>query len=31
VPGDVPLIRHRSFRAPHHTILQVGIVGGDAG
>ena len=29
--GDVVLIRHQSFRTPHHTILQAGIVGGGAG
>jgi magnesium chelatase family protein len=28
VPGDVPLIRHRSFRTPHHTISHAGLVGG---
>ena len=28
VPGDVPLIRHRPFPAPHHTISPAGLVGG---
>jgi magnesium chelatase family protein len=28
LPGDVLLIRHRPFRAPHHTILHAGLVGG---
>jgi len=28
LPGDVPLIRHRHFRAPHETISQAGLVGG---
>ena len=28
LPGDVPLIRHRHFRTPHHTISQAGLVGG---
>ncbi|GCE02882.1 YifB family Mg chelatase-like AAA ATPase [Dictyobacter aurantiacus] len=26
--SDVPLIRQRSFRAPHHTISHAGLVGG---
>ncbi len=26
--GDAPLIRHRPFRAPHHTISHAGLVGG---
>jgi hypothetical protein len=24
-PGDMPLIRHRPFRAPHHTISHTGL------
>jgi magnesium chelatase family protein len=28
LPGDVPLIQHRPFRAPHHTISHAGLVGG---
>ena len=28
LPGDVPLIHHRPFRAPHHTISHAGLVGG---
>ena len=28
LPSDTPLIRHRPFRAPHHTISQPGLVGG---
>jgi len=28
LPSDVPLITHRPFRAPHHTISHAGLVGG---
>jgi len=28
LPADVPLIQHRPFRAPHHTISHAGLVGG---
>ena len=28
LPSDMPLIRQRPFRAPHHTISQAGLVGG---
>jgi magnesium chelatase family protein len=28
LPADTPLIRHRPFRAPHHTISYAGLVGG---
>ena len=28
LPKDVPLIRTRPFRAPHHTISNAGLVGG---
>jgi magnesium chelatase family protein len=28
LPPDTPLIRHRPFRAPHHTIRYAGLVGG---
>ncbi len=28
LPGDVPLITQRPFRAPHHTISHAGLVGG---
>jgi magnesium chelatase family protein len=28
LPPDTPLIRARPFRAPHHTISHVGLIGG---
>jgi len=28
LPPDLPLIRHRPYRAPHHTISHAGLVGG---
>ncbi|MFW5691163.1 MAG: YifB family Mg chelatase-like AAA ATPase [Chloroflexota bacterium] len=28
LPSDAPLIRHRPFQAPHHTISSAGLVGG---
>ncbi len=28
LPPDTPLITHRPFRAPHHTISHAGLVGG---
>jgi magnesium chelatase family protein len=28
LPEDIPLIRNRPFRAPHHTISHAGLVGG---
>jgi magnesium chelatase family protein len=28
LPSDTPLLQHRPFRAPHHTISHAGLVGG---
>ena len=28
LPPETPLIQHRPFRAPHHTISHAGLVGG---
>ena len=28
LPKDMPMVRHRPFRAPHHTISHAGLVGG---
>lgn len=28
LPSDTPLLHHRPFRAPHHTISHAGLVGG---
>jgi len=30
LPADTPLLHHRPFRAPHHTISYAGLVGGGA-
>jgi magnesium chelatase family protein len=30
LPADMPLMRHRPFRMPHHTISYAGLVGGGA-
>jgi predicted ATPase with chaperone activity len=31
LPPDMPLIQHRPFRSPHHTISHAGLVGGAEG
>ena len=28
LPAGIPLIKHRLFRAPHHTISHAGLIGG---
>ena len=31
LPGEMPLIKERPFRAPHHTISLPGLIGGGPG